>query len=762
MSLVTAIYDTMESRWLENTDRPPEPRLVSTVSRQDFEIYEKLVADGDFSNLEKDQARSAAKAPTLDEALALIPSFYFSPEYGIAQQQVFKDGKEGVLRMHERLNGQLSSYLDIIEITLFGQISLCHNFIESLSNLSLIQADVGATLHTIRHLKARLSSLQANEIGAGVRVAALQRRRTNTALLLQTLDQVSTLVHGHSSVELLVEAKDYVSAMDLLDTLEQAQSGLQDVRALASLRARLAHWREDVSHRVEADFVQRMSDRLVAGLPGKEGPSLAEAPIPTLLESLKRLGSLERTLNGALRDVLFSRLKKLIRQVAEEDEVGSWEHEKFANAFMQILSLLKDVADRFVLLCDLLEDRKLVGRLLDKCIEALLGRCGALLQGREAAHSQIAPTDFAELYKKTFSALEAVRDVQRQVNPPAGPEPDVGASLRTIFHNQGRKLVDDFHTLKVSQINIVLDRDRWERVDVPDEFSQVVQRLTEEELPSPPRHVLLDGGVFNVNNAVLVFCQMLCEYCDLLRAMPFVPLDIIQRVEQLLRLFNRETKEFVLRGKAAGKGRPLKQITAANLAQGSQTLAFVSALLPKLQAQIQSILRSDRAEPARGVVTVLAELQRIAEEYDEHRQRCFAQLSAVLVSRYDAHAKQWLIAIKDGKQENQETLQQLTKDITTLYRVLLKSLSADHVQAIFASSFDQMGERFRASVGPDHLAHAVVIRADLIFFHDALTLLPVISPQVAALFADLRSTADGMPAPKPESEPKPEVPVAEA
>ena len=53
--------------------------------------------------------------------------------------EVFKDGKEGVLRMHERLNGQLSSYLDIIEITLFGQISLCHNFIESLSNLSLIQ-----------------------------------------------------------------------------------------------------------------------------------------------------------------------------------------------------------------------------------------------------------------------------------------------------------------------------------------------------------------------------------------------------------------------------------------------------------------------------------------------------------------------------------------------------------------------------------------------------------------------------------------------
>ena len=31
------------------------------------------------------------------------------------------------------------------------------------------------------------------------------------------------------------------------------------------------------------------------------------------------------------------------------------------------------------------------------------------------------------------------------------------------------------------------------------------------------------------------------------------------------------------------------------------------------------------------------------------------------------------------------------------------------------------------------------------------------SAEVAALFADLRSTADGMPAPKPESEPKPEV-----
>ena len=43
-------------------------------------------------------------------------------------------------------------------------------------------------------------------------------------------------------------------------------------------------------------------------------------------------------------------------------------------------------------------------------------------------------------------------------------------------------------------------------------------------------------------------------------------------------------------------------------------------------------------------------------------------MNSLPTGRYDAHAKQWLIAIKDGKQENQETLQQLTKDITTLYR----------------------------------------------------------------------------------------------
>ena len=45
-----------------------------------------------------------------------------------------------MLRLHERLNGQLTRYLDVIDLTLFGQIKDTHNFADSLSNLSLIQA----------------------------------------------------------------------------------------------------------------------------------------------------------------------------------------------------------------------------------------------------------------------------------------------------------------------------------------------------------------------------------------------------------------------------------------------------------------------------------------------------------------------------------------------------------------------------------------------------------------------------------------------
>eukprot|EP00939_MAST-03C_sp_MAST-3C-sp1_P000727 g727.t1 len=118
-----------------------------------------------------------------------------------------------------------------------------------------------------------------------------------------------------------------------------------------------------------------------------------------------------------------------------------------------------------------------------------------------------------------------------------------------------------------------------------------------------------------------------CAQCPMLSS------HALRRVLDLLRLFNTKSTQLVLGAGAllASKGR-VKQITAQHLALLSQGLSLVIAVLPCLR-DVTSIYLDARQH------LLLANMDRMAKAFDEHREKIFAKLVAILQGVVDSNCR---------------------------------------------------------------------------------------------------------------------------
>lgn len=172
--------------------------------------------------------------------------------------------------------------------------------------------------------------------------------------------------------------------------------------------------------------------------------------------------------------------------------------------------------------------------------------------------------------------------------------------------------------------------------------------------------------------------------------------------------------------------------------------------------------------PARQVVaTLVGDLSKIAAEYTDHRTALFSKLSDLLRERYDFHAKRWLSSAhgelgdlgawaeaggpsaQEVEAARHESLEGLVKDVTNMYRALLKNLTGDSVRRIFAKAFEDIAARFEQRLGQelqapappyaDRPGHSLGDRLalDVAFLREQLEKLSGISTPLRSLLIDL-------------------------
>lgn len=171
--------------------------------------------------------------------------------------------------------------------------------------------------------------------------------------------------------------------------------------------------------------------------------------------------------------------------------------------------------------------------------------------------------------------------------------------------------------------------------------------------------------------------------------------DIATAILSYLTLFNSRCTQLIL-GAGATRSAGLKNITTKHLALAAQALSFISVLIPYIREFIRR-----HAGTGSSVSVLMGEFDRIRRAYLEHQQSIYDKLVDIMAARATAHVRSmktinWDSSENEGVNPYMETL---TKETSTLHRVLNKHLPEMTVKMIMGPVFRSYKEQWGKAFG---------------------------------------------------------------
>ncbi|XP_066346706.1 vacuolar protein sorting-associated protein 54, chloroplastic-like [Miscanthus floridulus] len=366
--------------------------------------------------------------------------------------------------------------------------------------------------------------------------------------------------------------------------------------------------------------------------------------------------------------------------------------------------------------------------------DAAHGRWAKLLGVRAALHPRLRLQEFLIIYNITEEFIAATEKIGGRL----------GYNIRGILQQQSKQFVDYQHNVRMTKIKAVLDQETWVAVDVPEEFQAIVLSLSSTyssvngmEMPSTDDNskfsdhrptsqelkysatennadngkvtstgeskvestsqtennvagnlkstlqMIVHGGVgYHMVNCGLILLKMLSEYVDISKCLPSLSLEVVQRVVEILKLFNTRTCQLVL-GAGAMQVSGLKSITSKHLAFASQIISFIHSLIPDIRRVLFLKIPEARKQ------LLMSELDRVAQDYKIHRDEIHSKLVQIMKERLLANLRKlpqivegWN-GLEDNDVQPSQFSKAVTKEVTYLHRILSQTLLEVDVQIIF-------------------------------------------------------------------------------
>ncbi|KAJ0970305.1 hypothetical protein J5N97_023182 [Dioscorea zingiberensis] len=194
---------------------------------------------------------------------------------------------------------------------------------------------------------------------------------------------------------------------------------------------------------------------------------------------------------------------------------------------------------------------------------------------------------------------------------------------------------------------------------------------------------LVYGGIgYHMVNCGLILLKMLSEYLDISKCLPVLAPEVVQRVVEILKLFNTRTCQLVL-GAGAMQVSGLKSITSKHLALASQVISFIYAIIPDIRQVLFLKIPETRK------VLLFSEIDRVAQDYKVHRDEIHTKLVQIMRERLLANLRKLPQIVENWNasdeidQQGSQFARSVTKEVSYLHRILSQTLLEDDVQAIF-------------------------------------------------------------------------------
>ncbi|XP_073409859.1 vacuolar protein sorting-associated protein 54 [Dendrobates tinctorius] len=256
-------------------------------------------------------------------------------------------------------------------------------------------------------------------------------------------------------------------------------------------------------------------------------------------------------------------------------------------------------------------------------------------------------------------------------------------SLRGALQSQANKFVNRFHDERKTKLSLLLDNERWKQADVPAEFQDLVDSITDGKIILPERKsgfveerkpsdfLTVDGQKYAVVGTVLILIRIILEYCSCVDDIPSITTDMLTRLSELLKYFNSRSCQLVL-GAGALQVVGLKTITTKNLALSSRCLQLIVHYIPVIRAHFEARMQTKH-------YSMLRQFDHITKDYSDH----IAEISAKLVSIMDSLFEKLLSKYEVKAPVPSMCFRNICKQMAKMHEAIYDLLPEEQTKSLF-------------------------------------------------------------------------------
>jgi vacuolar protein sorting-associated protein 54 len=283
----------------------------------------------------------------------------------------------------------------------------------------------------------------------------------------------------------------------------------------------------------------------------------------------------------------------------------------------------------------------------------------------------------------------------------------------------------DYERMRLSK---VMEADKWDAKDFDDADSSVLSKILSGMTSDPPtylrqayiwedatsngsntvesasngtptkekiRSAVIDEEKYLLTDSAVVLLRGVSNFQTLIACIPNISSEVSTGLVDYLKLFNSLSCQLILGAGATRSSASLKNINTKHLALASQAISFVISLIPYMREFV-------RRRPGMSGGSATADYDKVKRLYHDHQVSIHEKLAEIMSARAASHVKTMNKVNWDadsGRESASPHMETLTKETSTLHRVLSKHLAEPTVRSImvpvFVSYREQWGKAFR-------------------------------------------------------------------
>lgn len=308
-----------------------------------------------------------------------------------------------------------------------------------------------------------------------------------------------------------------------------------------------------------------------------------------------------------------------------------------------------------------------------------------------------------------------------------------GTALKNIVNSQIKEFIQSHGDAEKQKLAQGMESDQWLARDFTEENTVLLNRILESSTRDstawlegskiwiPPsevegkenptgrpraesngatkekaRSAVIDGEAFILPNSAILCLEGMSHFLHLISGIPSMAPDVSSSLIAYLQLFNSRCTQLIL-GAGATRSAGLRNITTKHLALASQSLAFISTLIPHIREFVRRHAATGPNVNNVNVVALMGEFDKVRRLFQEHQNSIYDKLVEIMTGRAAAAAKNMKAINWDetSKLTVNAYMETIIKETITLHRVLTKNLPEGTVRLIMTPVFDN----YKAQLG---------------------------------------------------------------